>query len=206
MYNIGTLGKLYIMVHLVFFGGVDHVKVSVTLHLEQRIMCFFGISNGAMGRLVDSCQVLKNKGISLLTFRTARVPVVYLPLWKIWVKVSWDMLRWWNSHVPNQMSYPSSNAMVPPNTQWNLGFHHGSITFPIDLALGPDQLAPWSVSLFQAKRNALGMLRYAKYLGFLKVFGKMFIRCFSYIICVYGGFENVDTPITGWFISWKIRK
>ena len=90
MYNIGTLGKLYIMVHLVFFWGVDHVKVSVTLHLEQRIMCFFGISNGAMGRLVDSCQVLKNKGISLLTFRTARVPVVYLPLWKIWVKVSWD--------------------------------------------------------------------------------------------------------------------
>ena len=125
--------------------------------------------------------------------------VVYLPLWKIWVKVSWDMLRWWNSHVPNQMSYPSSNAMVPPNTQWNLGFHHGSITFPIDLALGPDQLAPWSVSLFQAKRNALGMLRYAKYLGFLKVFGKMFIRCFSYIICVYGGVRKCGYP-NNWLV------
>ena len=43
MYNIGTLGKLYIMVHVVFFLGVDHVKVSVTLHLEQR-MCFLALA------------------------------------------------------------------------------------------------------------------------------------------------------------------
>ena len=43
MYNIGTLGKLYIMVHVVFFWGVDHVKVSVTLHLEQR-MCFLALA------------------------------------------------------------------------------------------------------------------------------------------------------------------
>ena len=113
------------------------------------------------------------------------------------------------------MSYPSSNAMVPPNTQRNLGFHHGSITFPIDWTWGRINSRP-VFGLFQAKRNALGMLRYAKYLGFLKVFGwqdvhQLFLIDNYIYMCIWGvrkcGYPNnwlvyfMENPKIKWMIN-----